>query len=59
MKQSLMLFVNPRAGRARSAAPMFEAAALLCRDGETLLFHPARPPPGATPPVRPGKRRRL
>lgn len=37
MKQSLMLIVNPRAGRARSAAPLFEAAALLCRDGETLL----------------------
>ncbi len=37
MAQSMMLIVNPKAGRARSAAPLFEAASLLCRDGRSLL----------------------
>ncbi len=37
MAQSMMLIVNPKAGRARSAAPLFEAASLLCQDGRSLL----------------------
>lgn len=37
MAQTLMLIVNPKAGRTRSAAPLFDAAAALCREGQTLL----------------------
>ena len=38
-QQTLLMIVNPRAGRNKSPAPLFDAAAILCESGYLLSIH--------------------
>lgn len=44
MAKQTLFIVNPRAGRTRSSAPLFEASALLCRDGSLLSIRQTQYP---------------
>ena len=48
MAKTLLLIVNPRAGRTRSSAPLFEAAARFCQAGYLLSIRQTQHPGHAT-----------